>query len=271
MDLLPQVNHMRLHRLLPLLGLAVTACRVVPASPDDSDGQRTTEAVASGDTLRLAVGQRGKVPGTLLEVTLVDVPTDSRCPANALVLCAWAGDATVRLRGVTDTADQIVTLHTGVEPRRAQIDGHVLELVDLLPGNGLEERPRTEEYRAVVRVWTGAVEPPIQGTLGDTVRIPVGQLAEFAGGALRVAFLVKDSESRCPANAMCVHVGDASALLRIEGAGTSIERSLHTHAEPRAAAHAGFKVHLANIEPYPGTEPPNVRMMPVAVVIATRQ
>ena len=264
---------MRVLRLVPLLALAATAaCRVVPASPDDADGPRVlTEATASGDTLRLAIGQSGTVLGTMATVTLLGVPRDERCPTNALVLCAWAGDATVRLRVVTDTADQTIALHTGVEPRRAEVDGLVVELVDLLPPNGLEERPRADEYRAVVRVVAGAVEPPVQGTLGDTVRIPVGQFAEFARGALRVAFLAKASESRCPANAMCVQVGDASALLRLEAGSRSVERSLHTHVEPRSAEHEGYLVRLVNIEPYPGTELPNVRMMPVAVVIATRR
>lgn len=261
---------MRVLRLLPVLAVTA-ACHVVPASPDDSAAQQArTEAVASGDTLTLAVGQRGKVPGTLLEVTLVDVPRDDRCPVGSLVLCAWAGDATVRIRGVTDSADRVVALHTGVEPRRAVIDGHFVELLDLLPVNRLEERPRADEYRAVVRVYAGSIEPPVQGALGDTVRIPVAQSAVFDGGKLRVSFLAKESESRCPANAMCVHVGDASALMRLENGQSSIEPSLHTHAEPRAASFAGYKVALVNIEPYPGTEPPNVRMMPVAVVIVTR-
>ena len=263
---------MRPLRFLSLAGLvAAAACHVVPASPDDAGAQQAlTDAVASGDTLTLAVGQRGKVPGTLLEVRLVDVPRDERCPLGSLVLCIWAGDATVRIRGVTDTADQVVALHTGVEPRRAAIDGHVVELVDLLPLNRLEERPRVDEYRAVVRVYAGSVEPPVQGALGDTVRIPVAQSAMFDGGKLRVTFLAKESESRCPANAMCVHVGDASALLRLEDATSSIERALHTHAEPRAAAFGAYKVRLVNIEPYPGTEPPNVRMVPVAVIVVTR-
>ena len=263
---------MRLLTLLPLLALATTAsCRVVPASPDDADAQRVlSEAAASGDTLRLAIGQSGTVPGATARVAFLGVPHDQRCPVDALVLCAWAGDATVRLRVVTDTADRTLALHTGVEPRRAVVDGVVVELVDLLPANGVDERPRTDEYRAVVRVYAGAIEPPLQAALGDTVHIPVGRLAEVDGGALRVSFLVKESESRCPANALCVQIGDASALLRLESGGRAVERSLHTHVEPRSASHAGYTVRLVNITPYPGTEPPNARMMPVAVVVVTR-
>ena len=263
---------MRIVTFFPLLILAA-ACRLVPASPDDAgDAQRPlADATASGDTLRLAVGQGGRVPGTVVDVTLIDVPADQRCPVNSLVLCAWAGDASVRLRVVSDTADHTVTLHTGLEPRRAEVDGHVVQLVDLDPANGVEQRPRPEEYRAVVRVYAGAVEPPARHALGDTVRIAVTRSALFDGGALRVTFVAKESESRCPANAMCVQMGDASALVRLEGAGRSVDRSLHTSVEPRGAAHAGYRVRLVNLEPYPGTELPEARVVPVAVVVVTRE
>lgn len=251
-----------------VLALLAGACRVVPASPDGrTDDRRVgTQQVIAGDTLRLAIGQTATVPGTPVEVTVTGVPKDDRCPVESLVQCVWAGDAVVTLRLAAAGETRDVSLHTGVEPRRVALAGHVVELVGLTPERRVDETPRADAYRVAVRVYPGAIAAPGQGTLGDTTRIMVGREATFDGGALRVAFLARGSESRCPANAICIQVGDASATVRLEGAGQSVERVLHTNVEPRSAEHAGYLVELVALDPYPGTEPPNARLAPTIVV-----
>jgi hypothetical protein len=109
-------------------------------------------------------------------------------------------------------------------------------------------------------------------TLGDTVRIGVGNQATFDGGRFVLTFDALVGDSRCPADAMCVWMGDAEARFRLVVDGRRAGAELHTAVEPRQVEYAGYLVRLVNVEPYPGTFDRSQPAPPaVAVVVVTRQ
>ena len=78
-----------------------------------------------------------------------------------------------------------------------------------------------------------------------------GEAAAIQDTSLRIQFLRVTGDSRCPADAVCIQGGDALVHIRaIDGGSTEYE--LHTGDESRAGiTHAGFRVELINLQPYP--------------------
>jgi hypothetical protein len=120
---------------------------------------------------------------------------------------------------------------------------------------------------------TAAPEPATSAAsvqIGDSVRVVRGQPLSIDGGRLTIAF-TDLNDSRCPANVVCVWEGDAAATLRLEGAGAVATPTLHTRLDPKGTTHAGYEITLVNVTPYPGTEPPNARLAPTAILRVTRR
>ena len=87
--------------------------------------------------------------------------------------------------------------------------------------------------------------------LNQQFTLSPGQAAGIQDSSLRVEFIGVSGDSRCPADAVCIQGGDALVHLRA-GAGALSEFELHTGDESRAAvAHAGFRIELVNLQPYP--------------------
>jgi hypothetical protein len=123
----------------------------------------------------LAFGQRTPIAGTDLELTLIEVPEDSRCPSD--VVCVWAGRATVVLRVELDGRESLeLTFSTdggstdggssgeGVAGRSASVDGYVIELLQLEPSPLSTRQIPMEEYAARVSVTGGR-------SCGDTTTV----------------------------------------------------------------------------------------------------
>lgn len=87
----------------------------------------------------------------------------------------------------------------------------------------------------------------------DTLRIPVGSERTADGGRIAVRFVAKLSESRCPANAMCVWQGDATVRLQVRVGGTSVDTVIHTGVEPRSLTVGRYILTVPGLFPYPGT------------------
>ena len=92
---------------------------------------------------------------------------------------------------------------------------------------------------------------------GPTVRLDEqftlapGEAAVLKDTSLRVVFERVSGDSRCPVDAVCIQGGDAIVHVRAVDT-TSAEYELHTGDQKRAAAtHAGFRIELAKLEPYP--------------------
>jgi hypothetical protein len=88
-------------------------------------------------------------------------------------------------------------------------------------------------------------------SLNQEFTLGPGQTASIRDSSVRVQFVGVSGDSRCPADALCVQGGDALVHIRA-GEGTMAEYELHTGDESRAAiAHAGFRIQLVNLQPYP--------------------
>ena len=100
------------------------------------------------DTAVLAVGQTAVIGG--VEVTLVSVDDDSRCPPE--VDCFWSGDATVALDARIGSTRHSLRLHTDVEPREDRIADRSVRLVELAPSTRADQPLPQSAYRATIRV-----------------------------------------------------------------------------------------------------------------------
>ena len=91
-------------------------------------------------------------------------------------------------------------------------------------------------------------------SLLDTLSIGLGQSVTVDGGRLEVRFDARVSDSRCPANAVCVWQGDAQARIvtRVAG-GASVTSSLHTALEPKKVVVDRYTISMIGMTPYPGT------------------
>jgi hypothetical protein len=103
--------------------------------------------------------------------------------------------------------------------------------------------------------------------LDDTLQIQLGRSASADGGRLILTFVARLSDSRCPANAVCVWMGDAVVRVAARAGPTSLECELHTGLEPRSLAVGRYIVRVVGLLPYPGTEPEGVPAAPPTVVL----
>jgi hypothetical protein len=133
--------------LLVTVVLAVGMATLAPAAataqtpstePAPSDGPPAA-GLALPAEVQLRVGETAALDGGALQVELVQVAEDSRCPMDAL--CVWLGRAVVVLHVIVDGVDRgevTVTLYPGTRPQSssdldATVDRYVLSLVDLQP------------------------------------------------------------------------------------------------------------------------------------------
>ena len=132
---------MRRTSFVALFALAA-ACKVVPASPDapGTAGQQSVIAAALRDTVRIPVGRTASFDNGRLTVAFDALEADSRCPADAT--CVWAGDAAVRLALQTGDRKQAATLHTTLQPQRADYFGYAVGLVNVEPYPGTYDRSK---------------------------------------------------------------------------------------------------------------------------------
>ena len=99
------------------------------------------------------------------------------------------------------------------------------------------------------------------GPLDDTVHVQLGQTAKADNGRLILGFAARLSDSRCPANVVCVWMGDAAVRVTARVGRTSVERELHTGIEPHSLSVDRYVVTVVGLTPYPGTDaagPPTV-------------
>jgi len=79
---------------------------------------------------------------------------------------------------------------------------------------------------------------------------------EIAGNNLSLCFTAVESDSRCPANAICIWEGTAICNFTFMKNGDRHQLKLTTLAipgSPKDTTVAGFKIEFLNLSPYPGT------------------
>jgi hypothetical protein len=104
------------------------------------------------------------------------------------------------------------------------------------------------------RDLTHAANSSQNGTLRDSVSVPLGQSAFADAGRLEIRFDARVADSRCAANVVCVWQGDAHARIttRIAG-GAAVSADLHSTLEPSKVVVDRYTITLLGMTPYPGT------------------
>lgn len=150
--------------LLAAIGLLVTVTSLAPPSATAQDEGVPAESPVpvSAQRLpaeaRLTVGERAQFDHGGMQVTLLSVSEDSRCPMNAM--CVWAGRATVWLSVEVDGVQQgdvKVSLYpgrqsTGPTDADAVFGRYVLSLVDLQPYPVAGQSHPIDQTIATIRV-----------------------------------------------------------------------------------------------------------------------
>lgn len=101
-----------------------------------------------------------------------------------------------------------------------------------------------------------AAESALQSStapLDDTVTVRLGQRAMTDDRSVQLSYVRLVSESRCPANAICVWQGDAAVQLRAEAVGVAVDTTIHTALDPKIIAVGANQISLLEVQPYPGT------------------
>jgi hypothetical protein len=101
---------------------------------------------------------------------------------------------------------------------------------------------------------TACQDSPSEPTvpIDQQVTLAPGQTASIAGAPLKVLFVRVSGDSRCPAGALCIQGGDAIVHISVGNGGAAVDYELHTGDSSRAAvSHAGFRVELVSLQPYP--------------------
>ncbi|HSJ62294.1 MAG TPA: hypothetical protein VK922_00185 [Gemmatimonadaceae bacterium] len=100
-----------------------------------------------------------------------------------------------------------------------------------------------------------------------------GERASIGDGFVLITFLAVASDSRCPADVVCVWQGDAAMTFRIESPLSEAPffglDTLHTELQPRAVTRFGYRVQVKGLQPYPySSDDPGARNYRVTLVVS---
>jgi hypothetical protein len=119
-----------------LLAVALAACG------------RDGSAASLDQPVQLAPGESAALKAEKLEITFVDIASDSRCATD--VTCIWQGTVTVRLEIHSNGK---VTRHEADASTDVAVDGYVVDILDVLPARGPEsQRIAPGDYRVTLKV-----------------------------------------------------------------------------------------------------------------------
>jgi hypothetical protein len=105
-------------------------------------------AAALNEPVQLAPGQSAVFKAEKLEVTFVELISDSRCPSDAT--CFWQGTVTVRL---AIRSNGKTTQHEADAANDVTVDRYVVDVLDVLPARGPErQRIAPGDYRVTLKV-----------------------------------------------------------------------------------------------------------------------
>ena len=88
--------------------------------------------------------------------------------------------------------------------------------------------------------------------LNEPFTLAPGEAAVLQSAGARILFVGVTGDSRCPADALCIQLGDATVHLRVFDAGATNNYDLHTDRSQRASfVHRDLRVELLQLQPYP--------------------
>ena len=99
------------------------------------------------------------------------------------------------------------------------------------------------------------------GPFRTEVTLQPGQVTAVASTPLRVGFERVSSDSRCPADALCIQSGDALVVLKVSiddraGADILLRTRGGTTGENLTAVVAGYELSVTGLQPYPVSSSP---------------
>ena len=99
------------------------------------------------------------------------------------------------------------------------------------------------------------------GPFHTEVTLQAGQVTAVASTPLRVGFERVASDSRCPADALCIQSGDALVVLKVAivdraGADILLRTRGGTTGENLTAVVAGYELSVTGLQPYPVSSSP---------------
>lgn len=88
--------------------------------------------------------------------------------------------------------------------------------------------------------------------LNEPFTLAPGEAAVLPPGGVHIVFVGVTGDSRCPADALCIQLGDAVVRLRVFDAGATSDVELHTDGDQRKSfSHHDLRVELLQLQPYP--------------------
>ena len=101
---------------------------------------------------QIKFGEQVLIEGTKFRLTFVNVANDSRCPRD--VVCAWAGNAEVKLdlKKKPKQNTTSVVLNTTMNPRDTEFRGFTIRLVTLKPDRVSTTTINPADYEATLVV-----------------------------------------------------------------------------------------------------------------------
>jgi hypothetical protein len=112
-----------------------------------ADCGRHGSAAALNEPLQLAPGHAAVFSGEKIEVTFVDIESDSRCPND--VTCVWAGEIVVRLAIRSDGRTQQVGIK---ENQSLAVDEYTVSVLQVLPARATSQPIAPADYRVTLKV-----------------------------------------------------------------------------------------------------------------------
>ncbi len=109
---------------------------------------RGGSAATLDQPVQLAPGESAVLKAEKLEVTFVEIISDSRCPTDTT--CFWQGTVTVRL---AIRSDGKVTQHEADTSNDVAIKDFVVDVLDVLPARGPQsQRIAPADYRVTLKI-----------------------------------------------------------------------------------------------------------------------
>jgi hypothetical protein len=91
--------------------------------------------------------------------------------------------------------------------------------------------------------------PTTPGTAGETVTLAIGETAAVPDTSLSLMFAAVSSDSRCPADVVCIQLGEAVVALDALAGGGASRFELSTTGSARVAQVGGFRIELSSLVP----------------------
>ena len=101
----------------------------------------------------------------------------------------------------------------------------------------------------LLSVACGGGTPTAPGTAGATVTLAVGQTIAVPDTSLSLRFAAVTSDSRCPADVVCIQLGEAVVALDALAAGGTSRFELSTTGSARVAQVGGYRIELSSLVP----------------------